>query len=72
MEFEEYIAKNCNNQKYNAKKAGEASSELFLAFYIEKHQPFIEQAVVVDVKDKAYDVIVVKTGSIIRLYLNVS
>ncbi|KRT86031.1 hypothetical protein AMK59_1275, partial [Oryctes borbonicus] len=44
------IAANCNKQKYNAKKAGEASTELFLAYYIDQNQPFIQDAVVVDVK----------------------
>ncbi|CAH0563415.1 unnamed protein product [Brassicogethes aeneus] len=64
------IAANCNGQKYNAKRAGESSSELYLACYIEKHQPFIEDAVVVDVKDKSFDAIVTKTGSIVRIYKN--
>lgn len=62
------IAANCNKQKYNAKRAGEASSDLYLAHYIEKHQPYIQDCVVVDVKDRAFDAIVLKTGSLIRVY----
>ncbi|KAJ8922996.1 hypothetical protein NQ315_001544 [Exocentrus adspersus] len=64
------IAANCNAQKYNAKKAGEASCDLYLAHYVEKHQPFEQDCVVVDVKDRSFDVIVLRTGSVIRLYQN--
>lgn len=59
-------------QKYNAKKAGDASIDLYLAHYIEAHQPFIQSAVVVDVRDKAFEVIVLKTGSLVRLSVNVN
>lgn len=65
------IAENCNVQKYNAKKAGDASIDLYLAHYIEAHQPFIQSAVVVDVRDKTFEVIVLKTGSVVRLSTNV-
>lgn len=61
------IAENCNVQKYNAKKAGDASMNLFLAHYVEAHQPFIQSAVVVDVRDKMFEVIVLNTGSVVRL-----
>ncbi|KAJ8980439.1 hypothetical protein NQ317_001612 [Molorchus minor] len=64
------IAANCNAQKYNAKRAGEASSDLYLAHYVEKNQPFEESCVVVDVKDKSFDAIVLKTGSLVRIYQN--
>lgn len=65
------IAANCNLQKYNAKKAGDASSDLYLAHYIEQHQPYIEDAVVVDTKERTVDVIIIKTGSVVRVYANV-
>ncbi|KAJ8948639.1 hypothetical protein NQ318_022706 [Aromia moschata] len=64
------IAANCNGQKYNAKRAGEASSELYLAHYVEKHQPFIQDCVVIDVKERSFGAIVLKTGSVIRIYQN--
>lgn len=70
-DFVQNVAANCNAQKYNAKRAGEASSELYLAKYVEEHQPFVQDAVVVDVKDRSIDAIVLKTGSIIRIYQNV-
>lgn len=65
------IAENCNTQKYNAKKAGDASIDLYLAHYIETHQPFIQTAVVVDVRDKMFEVIVLKTGSVVRVNTSV-
>lgn len=64
------IASICNKQKYCAKKAGESSCELYLANYIDKLPEFKKLAVVVDVKDRSYDVVVLETGTCIRLYLN--
>lgn len=66
------IAETCNRQKYHAKRAGEASCDLYLAHYIEKNQPVVEDAVVVDAKERSIDVIVLKTGSVVRIYTNVS
>ncbi|XP_018323945.1 DIS3-like exonuclease 2 isoform X2 [Agrilus planipennis] len=62
------LAANCNKQKYNAKRAGEASCDLFFAHYVETHQPFIQDAVVCDVKDRSFDVIVIATGTNVRIY----
>ncbi|KAJ8959760.1 hypothetical protein NQ314_006189 [Rhamnusium bicolor] len=36
------------------------------------NQPFEQDCVVVDVKDRSFDAIVLKTGSIVRIYQNVS
>ncbi|XP_056639046.1 DIS3-like exonuclease 2 [Diorhabda sublineata] len=69
-DYVQAIANNCNVQKYQAKKAGDASGELYLAHYVEKHQPFSETCVVVDVRETTFDVIVIKTGSIVRIYQN--
>ncbi|RZC43250.1 DIS3-like exonuclease 2, partial [Asbolus verrucosus] len=65
-----YIAENCNRQKYHAKKASEASSDLYLAHFIEEHQPYIQEAVVVDTKERSIDVIILNTGSVVRIYTN--
>nr|XP_022908586.1 DIS3-like exonuclease 2 [Onthophagus taurus] len=62
-------AANCNKQKYNAKRAGEVQSDLFLLHYIENHQPFVVEAVVVEVREKFFDVLVLSTGSIVRIYV---
>lgn len=66
------IAANCNMQKYNAKRAGEASSELYLAHFVQNQKPYIQDCAVVDVKERSFDAIVLQTGSIIRIYQNVS
>ncbi|XP_044736789.1 DIS3-like exonuclease 2 [Chrysoperla carnea] len=60
----------CNKQKYNAKRAGEQSSELYLTKYIEMNQPVREYAVVLDVKDKSFDVVIMSMGINVRIYKN--
>jgi len=64
------IASNCNKQKYQAKRAGEQSMELYLTVYIGLHSPMVEEAVVMDVKDLSFDVIVCNTGQVQRIYTN--
>lgn len=64
------IASNCNKQKYQAKRAGEQSIELYLTVYIGLHSPMVEEAVVMDVKDFSFDVIVCSTGQVQRIYTN--
>ena len=66
------IASNCNKQKYQAKRAGEQSMELYLTVYIGLHSPLVAEAVVMDVKDLSFDVIVCSTGQVQRIYTNVS
>lgn len=66
------IAANCNKFKYNAKRAGEASAELYLTKYIEIHQPLQECAVVVDIKEKSFGIIILKMGLNLRIHKNVS
>jgi DIS3-like exonuclease 2 len=65
-------ATNCNRQKYQAKRAGEQSIELYLTLYIGMHGPIIEEAVVMDVKDLSFDIIIRSTGLVQRIYTNVS
>ncbi|XP_063232879.1 DIS3-like exonuclease 2 isoform X2 [Bacillus rossius redtenbacheri] len=64
------IAANCNKQKFNAKRAGEQSSDLFLTFYVAQFGPLVEDAVVLDVKDHSFDVIVLSMGCNLRIYTN--
>jgi hypothetical protein len=66
------VAANCNRQKYQAKRAGEQSIELYLTQYIGLHGPLIEEAVVMDVKDASFDIIICSTGLVQRIYTNVS
>lgn len=63
-------AAQCNKQKYNAKKAGELSTELYTLKYIEMHSPLVTDAVVVDVREKYIDVIIVAMGLNRRIFFN--
>ncbi|RVE41812.1 hypothetical protein evm_013534 [Chilo suppressalis] len=64
------IAAQCNKQKYNAKKAGEMSTELYMLKYIELNSPVITEAVVVEVREKYIDAIIVAMGLNRRIFLN--
>lgn len=66
------IAARCNMIKYNAKKAQEESSKLYLCHYIVKNQPFIREAAVVEVRERSFDVIVLECGEVVRIHLHVS
>ncbi|XP_072378144.1 DIS3-like exonuclease 2 [Diabrotica undecimpunctata] len=70
VKYVEAIATNCNLQKYQAKKAGDASIDLYLAHYIENGRPCKEDCVVVDVREDKIDVVVLKTGTVLRIYAN--
>lgn len=65
------VANNCNKQKYLSKKASDASSELYLASYVEKNQPFVKKAVTCDVRERSFEVIVLETGSCLRMQMKV-
>ncbi|XP_050352062.1 DIS3-like exonuclease 2 [Nymphalis io] len=60
----------CNKQKYNAKKAGELSTELYTLKYIELNSPLVTEAVVAEVKEKYIDVIIVAMGLNRRIFFN--
>ncbi|XP_053606591.1 DIS3-like exonuclease 2 [Plodia interpunctella] len=64
------VAAQCNKQKYNAKKAGEMSTELYTLKYIEMNSPYTTEAVVVEIRDKYIDVIIVAMGLNRRLFFN--
>lgn len=63
-------AAQCNKQKYNAKRAGEMSTELYTLKYIELNSPFITEAVVVEVREKYIDVIVIAIGLNRKIFFN--
>lgn len=64
------IAAQCNKQKYNAKKAGEMSTEMYTLKYIELNSPFVTEAVVVDVRERYIDTIIVVMGLNRRIFFN--
>ncbi|KAL3272518.1 hypothetical protein HHI36_013994 [Cryptolaemus montrouzieri] len=64
------VAQRCNILKYNAKKAQEESTKLYLGLFITKRGPFIRNAAVVDVKERTFDALVLDSGEIVRIYTN--
>ncbi|CAG4950299.1 unnamed protein product [Colias eurytheme] len=64
------VAAQCNKQKYNAKKAGELSTELYILKYIAMHSPVTTEAVVVEVREKYIDVIIVAMSLNRRIFFN--
>lgn len=72
IDYVHEVAMNCNKQKYNAKRAGEQSLEMYYIHYIEQNQPVHENAVVMDVKHNFFEVILLGSGQNCKIYLNVS
>lgn len=64
------IASICNRQKLAAKIAGDQSSLLFLALYL--NEPIESEAAVFDVKDRSFDVVARDFGTVLRIYTDVS
>lgn len=61
------IANRCNNRKLAARLVSESSSKLFLGLYIRETKP-TEEAIVIQVFDHSFDVLVMKFGQNCRVY----
>lgn len=64
------MAEKCNKQNFNAKKAGEMSTNLYMLKYIELNSPIETEAVVVEVKGRSLDVIFVSMNLNQRIYFD--
>ena len=64
----EVIAGRCNDKKLAAKKAGEASVELYLGAFVRECGPLTEDGIVVHVMHESVDVLVPDFGIIKRVY----
>ncbi|XP_033211110.1 DIS3-like exonuclease 2 isoform X2 [Belonocnema kinseyi] len=62
------LATNCNVKKYSAKVAQEQSNELFFTYLLDLRGPLNTQAVVMDVKNRSIDVIIIEVGLKARVY----
>ncbi|UXI15623.1 sulfhydryl oxidase 1-like [Sarcoptes scabiei] len=62
------IAKNCNTRKYNAFLASEKSSEIYLKAYLNLIGSFVCEAVVFNVYDHSFDVIILDFDLMQRIY----
>jgi DIS3-like exonuclease 2 len=61
------ISDHCNDRKQASRLVSEGSQKLFLMLYLQS-TPLIEEAVVNNVLDRAFDVIVLKFGLVCRIY----
>lgn len=59
-----------NDKKLLAKRAGEASCELFLALFVAQSGPLSQAGSVVNVHDHSVDVLLVELGLVRRVYLD--
>lgn len=66
------VATQCNKQRWSAKCAQEECNDLYLARHIEQNQPFIQDAIVINVTKRFFTILVGATGSIISLYPEVN
>ena len=66
------IAGRCNDKKLAAKKAGEASVELYLGAFVRECGPLTEDGIVVHVMHESVDVLVPDFGIIKRVYFKFS
>ena len=64
------IANKCNLRKQNARIISEASAKIFLFCFIKNIGKMEDEAVVVSVFDHSFDVMLLKSGLISRIYLN--
>ncbi|VDK85103.1 unnamed protein product [Onchocerca ochengi] len=64
----ETIASHCNDRKLTAKTVSEASDDMFFGVFIKECGPLTERAVVIQVLDASFDVLVVKYGVVKRVY----
>jgi DIS3-like exonuclease 2 len=64
------LAQKCNEMKMNARIVSENSARLFLNIYIKQIGKMEEKAVVVQVYDHSFDVMLLNCGVICRVYLD--
>ncbi|EJW87960.1 hypothetical protein WUBG_01126 [Wuchereria bancrofti] len=61
-------ASHCNDRKLIAKTVSEASDDMFFGVFIKECGPLTERAVVIQVLDASFDVLVIKYGVVKRVY----
>lgn len=62
-----YLAKVCNDQKFNAKNAGDDSVNLFFKRYIKAKQSLTLRAVVTEIYQHSVNVVTIETGHTIAI-----
>ncbi|KAM7532794.1 hypothetical protein Aperf_G00000129294 [Anoplocephala perfoliata] len=64
------IAEVCNARKLDSRKASEDSVELFFTIFVKECGPLIEACSIVSILDRAFDVLILTTGFVRRIYLD--
>uniref|UniRef100_A0A0N4V7R2 RNB domain-containing protein n=1 Tax=Enterobius vermicularis TaxID=51028 RepID=A0A0N4V7R2_ENTVE len=64
------LATHCNDREHIARSVYEANEDMFFGLYVKEHGPLTERAVVVQILDAAFDVLVVEYGIVARVYAN--
>lgn len=64
------IADVCNARKLDSRKATEDSVELFFTVFVKECGPLIEACSIISILDRAFDVLILSTGLVKRVYLN--
>ncbi|GMT04291.1 hypothetical protein PENTCL1PPCAC_26465, partial [Pristionchus entomophagus] len=63
-------AEHCNYRKNTAKAVSDKSSETFFGLFVKQAGPLVEKAVVINVLDQSFDVLVLKYGVVTRIYVD--
>jgi len=66
------VAERCNDRKATAKMVGDLSSEMFLGLFIKTAGSIATRGVVLQVLDRSVDVVLLNSGLIKRVYMDVS
>jgi DIS3-like exonuclease 2 len=66
------LANNCNTQKYNAKIAGDDSSNLYFLQFVSAAKTLNMRAGVLGVFQYNFEVVLIETGHVIKVYYKVS
>jgi len=64
------IAKNSNDKKFNAKKASEASTEIYAACLIGKLGDVVEYASIMEVREHNFEATVLSMNINVKVYVN--
>ena len=67
-EAAQLIADHCNDKKLSAKMVSDLSNEMYLGLFVKQVGEMIEEAMVMGVLDKSFDVFILRLGVIKRVY----
>ncbi|XP_076370969.1 dis3 like 3'-5' exoribonuclease 2 [Tachypleus tridentatus] len=63
-------ASHCNDKKLAGKRVQELSADLFLSIFVKECGPLEERAMVMSIMDHSFDVLILRMGTLKRVYLD--